>query len=71
MTRLSSLLAFDAAAAFVSAAGATLAIRAHRTVLRSGDAAPGATGLRIAGTMIMALGLAGVGFATMYHFSVS
>ncbi len=71
MNRLSSLLAFDAAAALVSATGAALAVRAHRTIVRAGDAAPAATGLRIAGTMIMALGLAGVGFATMYHFSVS
>ena len=70
MTRLAPLLAFDAAAAVVAAAGATLAIRAHRAILRAGDDAPAATGLRIAGTMIAALGVAGLIFATTYRFSV-
>ncbi|MBV9841596.1 MAG: hypothetical protein JOY99_08730 [Sphingomonadaceae bacterium] len=71
MSRLGPLLGFDAGAALIAIAGATLGLRAHRAILRAGDDAPGATGLRIAGTMIAALGIAGIVFATTYHFSLS
>ncbi len=68
---LGPLLAFDAAAAALAAGGFALAFKNHRLIVQTSDPAAACYGLRIAGTMVMALGLAGFGFATMYHFSVS
>jgi hypothetical protein len=70
MSRLAPLLGFDAAAGAVAAGGIALAMRGHRAILRAGDEAPAAYGTRIAGTMIAALGLAGIAFATIYHLSL-
>lgn len=71
MTRLGPLIGFDAAAGLVAVGGFALAFRNHRLIVQTGDPEATCYGLRIAGTMIMALGSAGVGFATIYHISAS